>query len=382
MQDQVAGACAGLTVVELGTSMVTGPFCGQILGDLGADVIKIESASGDMMRMVPPIHNGTSGVFQQFNRNKRSIVLDLKDGGDREVALKIIQTADVLIENFRPGVTSRLGFDYQTVKELNDQIIYISINGFGADGPYAKLPAYDQVIQGMTGFMVQQGSIDDPQAIRSVIADKITGHSAATAALAALLHRQRGGTGQHVEVRMLDAYSSVMLPEFVGLHAFPGQSRAQGPSKAIYRSLRTQDGHVVGLIAQDYQFKAICRALDCNDLLENPRYATPAGRFSAMDEILDALERETSKMTTKQLLDLLWQDSNVAIGPVHSLESFLKDPQVEFNRTVFTDEHSELGPVRYIGPFAAFSETPISSFNCAPKLGEHSEEIRSEVGLN
>lgn len=373
------GTCTGLKVVELGTSMVSGPFCGQILGDLGADVIKIEGRAGDMMRMVPPFHQNMSGQFLQFNRNKRSIALDLKNPEDREAALGIIAASDVLIENFRPGVTERLGLDYHRVRQVNDRLIYVSVNGFGADGPYASLPAYDQVIQGMAGFMPLQGSIKDPQAIRSVVVDKVTALSAATATLAALVHRERGGVGQHVEVRMLDAFAALMLPEFMAAHTFADQPVGRYPSTAIYKTLRTSDGNVVGLIAQDSQFKAICRALDCTHLIDDPRYAAAASRFAVMDEILAILETKTIKMTTRALLDLLWKDSDVAIGPVNSLGSFLDDPQVKHNGTVFEQADPELGSVRNIGPFASFSATPIQSFRRAPKLDEHGDQIRAEL---
>lgn len=380
MSLEKTGPCAGLKILELGTSMVSGPLCGQILGDLGGDVIKVEGRHGDMMRTVPPIHDGMSGQFLQFNRNKRSIVLDFKDPADREVVMELIRQADVLVENFRPGVTKRLGLDYEAVRAENERLVYVSVNGFGATGPYAALPAYDQVIQGIAGFMNFQGTDEEPAAIKSVMVDKITALSAATAALGALVHRERGGSGQHVEVRMLDAFAAIMLPELLASRTFADQPAGRLPSKSIYRTMRTLDGHVVGLIVQDSQFQGICRALGCDELLQDERFATAPGRFVAMEEILTILETKTSTMTTRDLLDLLWKDSEIAIGPVNDLDAFLHDPQVKFNETVVESDDPELGRIRQLGPFASFESTPLEARGRAPRLGEHSGQIRADLG--
>jgi crotonobetainyl-CoA:carnitine CoA-transferase CaiB-like acyl-CoA transferase len=373
------GPCAGLKVIELGTSMVSGPFCGQLLGDLGADVVKIENAQGDPMRVLPPLHQRLSGQFLQFNRNKRSVVLDFKQAPDREAALRLISQTDVVIENFRPGVTKRLGLDYETVKASNERLIYVSINGFGSDGPYAKLPAYDQVIQGITGFMPFQGSEEQPSAIRSVVVDKITALSAATAILAAVVHRERGGRGQRVEVKMLDAFAAFILPEYLAAHTFPEQPPGNYPPAGIYKTLRTQDGHLVGLIAQDSQFAGICRALGREELLSDERFTTTVKRYAAMDQLLAELEQVTLLKSTRELLEILWAQAEVAIAPVNSLSGFLNDPQVLHNRTSFCSIDPELGSIRQLGPFATFGATPLNSFKRAPHLGEHTDQVLQEA---
>ena len=374
-----AGPCQGIRVIELGTSMVSGPFCGQILGDLGADVVKIENVHGDPMRAVPPLHDKMSGQFLQFNRNKRGAVLDLKSDKDRQIALRLIRRADVLIENFRPGVTQRLGLDYAVVGPMNERLVYVSITGFGSEGPYAKLPAYDQVIQGIAGFMPLQGSEASPSAIRSVVVDKVTALSAATAVLAALVHRGRSGRGQRVEVKMLDAFAAFILPEYLAAHTFADQPPGKYPSSGIYKTLRTRDGHLVGLISQDSQFKGICRALGRDDLLTDERFSTTVKRYAAMDELLAELERVTLTKPTGELLEMLWADAEVAIAPVNSLTAFLEDPQVLHNKTAFSESDPEIGPIRQLGPFATFSETPIASFRRAPRLGEHTAQVLREA---
>lgn len=382
MTDRPAtGPCAGIKVLELATSMVSGPFCGQMLGDQGAEVIKLEPLGGDMMRTVFPLKDGHSGQFLQFNRNKQSIAVDLKSPEGLEIARDLIRQADVLIENFRPGVSARMGLDYAAAATLNPRLIYVSINGFGPDGPYAGLPAYDQVIQGLSGFMAIQGDAGQPAAIRSVAVDKITSLSAHAATLAALLERDRTGAGQHVQVAMLDAFAAHILPEFMAAHAFEGQKPAPLPSAGIYRTLRTADGHLVGLIVQDSQFAAICRALGRPELIDDERYATPAKRFPVMAELLAVLEESTLTKTTAELLEILWQDADVAIAPVNSIEDFLDDPQVAHNGLVFTIEDPQLGPIRQLAPFARMAGQDVGGFTRAPALGEHSDAILSRLGL-
>jgi crotonobetainyl-CoA:carnitine CoA-transferase CaiB-like acyl-CoA transferase len=359
-------------------------MCGQALGDLGAEVIKLEGLGGDIMRSVPPIKGDFSAQFLQFNRNKRSIALDLKSEQGREVAIELIRRADVLIENFRPGVTARLRLDYDHLKDVNPGLIYCSINGFGPDGPYARLPAYDQVIQGLVGFMPVQGAKETPEAIRSVVVDKATALSGSAAILAALLQRERRGDrrGQLLEVKMLDAFAAFIMPEFLAAYTFAGDPPSALPPAGIYRLLRTADGHLVGLIVQDAQFAGICRALGRMDLITDERFSSAAKRFAAMDVLLEILEAQTRDRRTADLLDVLWAESDVAIAPVNSIEDFLDNPQVRHNRTVFTLDDADAGPIRQLAPFTKFAESDTAQFTRAPKLGEHTDEILSEIGFD
>ena len=369
-----------LRVIELGTSMVTGPFCGQMLADLGANVIKIEGKSGDMIRTTHPIKGDMSANFMQFNRNKRSVVIDLKADEGKEIAMSLIKGADVLIENFRPGVADRLGFGYEEVKKTNPRLVYTSINGFGSDGPYSHLPAYDQVVQGIAGYMPVQGSHENPEPVKTAIVDKVTSLSAFAAILAALYDRTASGTGQRIEVPMLDAFAAIMLPEIMGTVTFVDGPTAPLITGSIYRTLKTADGHLVGLIAQDSQFKAICRALGCDELVEEERFATAAQRFQLMDEIYDELEKRSSKKKTAELLEKLWADGEVAIAPVNSFEQFLNDPQVQHNGTVQKVRDQKYGEFLQLGRFAKFEKWPTPGYSAAPGLGQHTTEVMQEAG--
>lgn len=382
-QETPAWPCSGIRVVEFGTSNVSGPFAAQILGDLGADVIKLEGLTGDVMRAIPPFKDGRSGQFLQFNRNKRSIAVDFKSEKGKRIALALIDKADVLIENFRPGVIDRLGFGYGQMKARNPGLIFASVNGFGASGPYAQLPAYDMVIQGLVGFMpIQSDAGGAPAAIRSVIVDKITSVFTSTAITSALLHRERGGNGQKIDVKMMDAFAAFILPELLAAHSFVGEPSAPLPNPDLYRPLKTADGHVIGLISTAGQFAAICKALGRPDLIEQERFSTPARRFAEMGTLLDELETRTETMTTAEVIDLLWATKEVPIAPVNSIERFLDDPQAAHNGTLFEMDDGKGGAIRQLGRFADFGIPATDEFTRAPDLGEHADAILCELGFD
>jgi crotonobetainyl-CoA:carnitine CoA-transferase CaiB-like acyl-CoA transferase len=374
-------ACSGMTVIELGTSMVSGPFCGQMLADVGADVIKIEGPHGDMMRTVGPFRGEMSACFLQFNRGKRSLVVDLKSPAATQIILSLVRKADVLIENFRPGVADRLGYGWERLREVNPRLIYTSINGFGSQGPYAQLPAYDMVIQGLVGFMPIQGGDGPPACIRTVIVDKVTANAAFSSILAALLHRERGGPVERIEVRMLDVWAAIALPEILAANSLVGDPPGKLPPPGVYRPLQSADGYLVGLIAQDSQFKAICTALGCLELLGKEEFSTAAKRFQAMDAIIDALERKTRTKSTAELLEFLWRSGDVAIAPVNNVAQFLDDPQVKLNRAVYVFDDPELGPVRQLRPIVTGDDWDPAAARLAPHLGEHTQTILEELGF-
>ena len=235
-------------------------MCTQQLGDLGADVVKLEAPGGDQTRYsgAPFKEPLFSAMHTQMNRNKRSVVVDLKSDGGRELILEQIGAFDVLVENFRPDVLPRLGLDYHTLAARHPGLVYCSINGFGADGPYAALPAYDQLMQGLVGCMPAQGGDGPPKPINGPIADKTSAVTAVSAILAALFARERDaeGRGQHVEVAMIDAYAAFALPDPMTPRAFPPEFEDTGISAAFFSAWETADGHVVGLVIQDHQFAA------------------------------------------------------------------------------------------------------------------------------
>jgi crotonobetainyl-CoA:carnitine CoA-transferase CaiB-like acyl-CoA transferase len=249
---EAGGPLAGIRVIDLST-VVSGPVCAQVLGDLGADVVKVETRIGDIGRYLGGLRKADmTGFFAQFNRNKRSAVLDLKTEQGAAALRALAKTADVLVENFRPGVMDRLGLGEATLRAENPRLIYVAISGFGPEGPYAKRPAYDMVIQALSGFSKLLGSDEQPKLISNLVADKTSGITAAWATLAALFAREReGGAGQRVDVPMLDAFASFVLPDPFGPRVFgePPESAAAGDG--LYRAWPTKDGHVAGHLPGD-----------------------------------------------------------------------------------------------------------------------------------
>ncbi len=376
------GPLADISVLDFST-VVSGPLCAQQLGDLGADVVKVEAPRGDSARMMgPPFRGGHSPVFAQFNRNKRAITLDLAQAAGVEVARRLAARADVVVENFRPGVADRLGIGYAALSRDHPRLVYVAISGFGPDGPYAQQPAYDTVIQGLSGFMEIQGSEGEPALVRGIAADKATGLSAASAALAALFARERSGRGQRVDVPMLDAYAAFALPDVLGPEAFfPVEEQPAGmaTAKNIHRVWRTADGHVVMMIVEDRQFEAICRTLEREDLLDDPRCASLPTRLAHAVELFALLEQELVEWPTADLVARA-RRFGAPLAPANRIRDFLADPQVRANRTVFEVDDPHAGTLRQLRHPARFAETPTSLRRLPPQRGEHGDELLGELG--
>lgn len=377
-----AGPCAGLRVLDFST-VISGPICTQALGDLGADVIKVEPPSGDPARYsgAPFREPGFSAFLAQFNRNKRSIGLDLKHEEARAVARKLAEDADVLVENFRPGVADRLGIGWSELSGLNPHLVYCSISGFGGDGPDAERPAYDHVIQAMTGLMPVQGEAAAPRLVQGGVADKATGMTALSAILGALLARERGdGAGQRVEVPMLDAYAAFALPEAMMARTFPPlESDAPGLND-VFRTFATSDGHVVGLTIQDAQFRGLCQVLGRDDLAQDPRFAEIGPRFVHYRELCDLIAPEIARLPTAEFAERA-RRFGVPFQTVNDVDAFLAEPQVAHNGTVTGVDDPRFGTTRYLRHPARYEATPATLRRHAPRLGEHTEEILGEAGF-
>ena len=376
------GPLAGLRVLDVST-VVSGPLCTQVLGDLGADVWKVEGPRGDSTRMMgPPFRGGYTPIFAQFNRNKRSLVVDLKRPEALAVLRRLAGRADVLVENFRPGVMDRLGLGYETLAAANPGLVYVSINGFGSDGPYRDLPAYDGVIQGLVGFACVQGGAGTPALVRCIAADKTTGTTAVYATLAALFARERaGGRGQHVEVPMLNAYAAFMLPDVLGPATF--DSPDAGPvfdMGRVHRAWPTADGHVVMMIVEDHHFHGMCRAVEREDLIGDARFATLMDRAGNLDALLTLAEEEIRKWPTAELVERA-RRFGAPIAPVNDVDAFLADPQVIASGAVVAIEDPEAGPMRFLGNPVRFPDTPTSFRRRPPRLGEHTDEVLAEAGF-
>ncbi len=379
---ELIGPCAGFRVLEFGT-MVSGPLAAQNLGDLGADVIKVETLLGDTARWTgPPERDGINGFFSQFNRNKRAISVDLKSEAGQKIVQKLALTADVMIVNYRPGVMDRLGLGYERLSKDNPGLVYVSVSGFGPDGPYSEQPVYDLVTQGMSGAMPAQGEEGAPQMIRSVIADKTSAITAASAALAALLARERnGGEGQQVHVPMINAYAQLTLPDMMSQEAFRPKSDAEPIIPNIFHVWNCADGYLVGMPIEDKQYASLCKALGREDLAQDERFSTIGARLANTDEMIKLIDAELGQWKWREALDHLHKH-DVPFAPVYDLEDFMNDPQVKHNRTVFDAEDPRGGTMRYVRHPGVYEKTPATLRRHPPRYGEHSEEILQEAGYS
>jgi crotonobetainyl-CoA:carnitine CoA-transferase CaiB-like acyl-CoA transferase len=377
------GPCAGLRVLDF-TTVISGPMCTQALGDLGADVIKVESPFGDPARYsgAPFREPGFSGFLAQFNRNKRSIVVDLKSEAGRDLILELLPQMDVVVENFRPAVMERLGLGYETLARTNPRLVYVAINGFGRDGPYSALPAYDQVLQGMVGLMPAQGGDGPPALVQGAVADKSTALTALGGVLAALLARERDPEkrGQRIEIAMIDAFSAFSLPEPMMERSFPPLRNDVSVAKDFFRCWETADGFVVGLIIQDDQFAGLCRVVDRPDLATDPRFEKMLDRFQNWLELVPLLSEEVRKIETEVFLESARREG-APFAPVNTLDDFLADPHVVDRGCVVRQEDPRFGTVQYVAPPVRFDRTPATIERHAPRLGEHTQEVLSELGV-
>ena len=380
------GPLKGIRVLDV-TSMITGPLCSQFLGDLGAEVIKIEPTHGEVSRwMMPPEKGGLTGFYCQMNRNKRSLALNLQSEEGVGILKRLAAEADILVENFRAGVADRLGFGYEDLKPLNDRLIYVAITGFGPTGPYSERPAYDPIAQGLVGMMHIQGKPfgGKPQLVQSAIVDKTTASTAAGIATAALYARDGlngTGKGQRVDVPMIDAYAANSLPDMLPVDSFQPSDMPDAEPLAVLRTFATQDGFVVGMALQDNHFKGLCEALECEHLMEREGMRNVGERITDFEPWLDAIEVEIAKWPTDELLKRF--DANgVPFGKVKTIREFAEDPQAKHNRTLFDAEHPDLGTLRYVRYPGHLSETPASLTRHPPLLGQHSNEILAELGIS
>ena len=374
------GPLSGIRVLDL-SAVVSGPLCGQILGDLGADVVKIESPVGDATRRLGlPDEHGYTGWYLNFNRNKRGLGIDLKVEGASDVLRRLARDADVLIENFRPGVADRLGIGYEVLAADNPGLVYVSITGFGPDGPYRDLPAYDSVIQGFAGFMPTQGGEEGPALVRSIAADKASAMTATYGVLAALFARERnGGRGQRVDIPMLDSWVAYILPDVFLDRAYKDRPEP-GPAPNIHRTWETKDGHVVMMLIEDHQFQAMCRVLDREDLIDDPRCDSILARIMNAETLFGEMEDELRKWTTAELVERARQ-FEAPLAPANGIREMMSDPQALHSGIVVDVDHPEAGTLRYLKSPVRYSETGTSFRNHPPRLGQHTDDVLSEAGF-
>ena len=378
------GPLVGIRVLDLST-IVSGPLCGQHLGDLGADVVKIEAPPvGDTGRFLGGSQRaGMTAFFAQFNRNKRSVRLDLKSEAGAAAFRRLAADADVVLENFRPQVMERLGLGYESLAAGNPRLVYVSISGFGPDGPYAALPAYDMVIQALSGFAKQLGSDEQPKLVSNVIADKTSGVTAVWATLAALFARERTGKGQRVDVPMLDAFAGLVLADTYGATAFDpdGGGATAALGDGLFRAWPTADGHVAVIVIEDHQFQALCRALGTPEVAADERFASLLSRVQNSAELFAIMGDELRKSTTADIVRRARKEG-APVAPVNDVAAFLDDEQVKASQIVFDLPHPEAGPIPVFRSAPRFSDTPSTVHHLPPKMGEHTAEVLREAGFS
>ena len=377
------GPLSGVRIIDL-SNVVSGPMAVQILADQGADVIKIEHADGDSARNMGAKRHGMAAMFAVLNRNKRSLVIDMHQEDGKKILFALAKTADVLVQNFRPGAMARMGIDYPVLKALNPSLIYTSISGFGGSGPYANRRVYDPVIQAITGFVATQVGKHSPkpQLIKNIVCDKATALTAAQAITAALFARTRSGKGQALEVTMMDASLAFLWPDGMWNHTLLGDDIQAMPSLAdIYRIVETRDGAIVYLTVSDTEWQGLCRALGRAELGTDPRYADITNRIRHLDELIALLTAEFAQWATDELCQKL-DDEDVPFAKINSLDAVHCDPQIVARESIAELQHPHAGKMRAPHPAARFADTPASLRFHAPTLGEHSDEILTELGYS
>ena len=378
------GPLHGYRIVDL-TSNVAGPLATMILADHGADVIKVEAPDGgDATRGGADRRNGFSASFLNNNRNKRSIVLDLKTAGGREALFRLTAGADVFVQNFRPGVADRLGVGEEPVRAVSPKIVYVSISGFGEKGPYATKPAYDPVIQGFSGLATVQAGSDEerPRLLRTILPDKLTAITASQAITAALLARERTGEGQHVRLSMLEAVLAFLWASDMTGQTFVGDEPArQEPASTIDLIYQTADGYITAAALTDRQWAGLARALDRPEWLEDERFKTPALRQKNIDARLQLTQDTLISRPSAETLESL-TNAGVPCAPVLTRSQVIRHPQVQQLEIVVETEHPAAGRLRQSRPAARFSRTQAGIRHGAPGLGEHTEEVLAELGYS
>ena len=378
------GPLHGYRVVDL-TSMVSGPQATMLLADQGADVIKVENPQGgDHTRAAANRRGGFSASFLNNNRNKRSIVLDLKTEVGADVLKRLISTADVFVQNFRTGVIDRMGFGEDAVRAIAPDIIYVSISGFGDQGPLATKPVYDPLIQSVSGLASIQGGSDQerPRLVRTIVPDKLSGVVAAQAITAALLARERTGKGQHVRLSMLDAIVAFLWGSDMGSQTFVGDELPQQEAASFIDLIyQTADDYISAAVQTDREWTALTRALDHPEWLDDPRFKTPALRQKHINERLAMTQEVLLTRPAAEWLERLAAEG-VPSAPVLTRTRMIQHPQVVTNGIVVETDHPGAGRLRQARPAARFSGTPTAIRRGGPALGEHTDEILAELGYS
>lgn len=381
----MAGPLTGMRVMDF-TRALAGPHCTLLLGDMGAEVIKVERVEGgdEVRRMGPPFVNGESAAFMASNRNKKSLTVNLKDPRGREICLRLAQRVDVLVENFRPGVMRGLGLDYHTLAQVNPRLIYCSISGFGQTGPMSDQGGYDTVAQGMGGIMAVTGVPGGSPVKAGVpVVDLGTGMFGALGILAAYVAREKTGKGQHIDTSLLDCAVALGLidgSDYLAGGALPVPLASAHRRIAPHGAFRTKDGHIT--IAADSAprtWKTLCHVLGKGEMEHDPRLADNTLRRQNLAYLIAQIEEATATRESAFWLDKL-RAAGIPCGPVYNYDKVFQDPQVLARALVVENEHPRAGRVRMVGKPVKFSDTPATDLTPSPLLGAHTAEILLSLG--
>jgi crotonobetainyl-CoA:carnitine CoA-transferase CaiB-like acyl-CoA transferase len=369
------------------TRILSGPICTMLMGDMGAEVVKIEPPPhGDDTRLWgPPFVNGVATYYLSVNRNKKSLGLNLKSPQGREVLWKLIDRADVLVENFRPGVLKSLGFGYDEVARRNERIIYCSVSGFGQTGPYSQRAGYDVVAQGESGLMDLTGYPNEPPAkLGSSLADIVAGLYAFHGILLALLVRHRTGRGQAIDIGLVDSLVSTLTYQamiYFATGRSPVRMGTRHPSIVPYECFEAKDGYVNIGVANDKHFGLLCQTLGFPNLASDDRFAKGPGRVTNYDELRPIIAAAVARLTRAEVMKVLG-DSGIAVGTVNTVAEALEDPHLHAREMVAELTHPEYGPLKYLGIPIKLSDTPGRLGSAPPLFGEHNRQVLRELGFS
>ncbi len=385
----MTGPLQGIRVADLG-HVLAAPFCTMILADLGAEIIKVEPPIGDDSRQFGPFikenegDKSQSGYFISINRNKKSTCVNLKESQGKEILRKLIKQSDVVIENFRPTTMKKLGFSYDELKKINPGIIYCSICGFGHDAlpEYAEKPAYDMVAQAYSGLMSVTGPLGGPPCrVGTSVGDIIAGHQAAIGILSALWHRQKTGKGQYVDISMVDGLVYIMenaITRYTINGDIPSPLGSAHPTITPFQAFETKDSWIITPIGNDKLWKGFCKALDREDLIDDTRFKTNPLRTKNKDELINIISDIIKSKTTKEWIDI-FSEYKLPYSPLNTMDKVVNDEQIKYRKMIVDINQPKVGNIKISGSPFHMSETPSSVNNPAPLLGQHTDEVLSNL---
>ncbi len=376
------GPLEGIKIIDIST-IVSGPLAASMLGDQGAEVIKIEPPyKGENARVMGPIKEGSGALFATVNRSKRSLAMDLKKAESKKIIYKLIESADIIIDNFRPGALDRLGLDFNSIKNFNPRIIQMSITGYGETGPYSKRRVYDPLIQATAGVCDAQSIDGQPKYMKTLMCDKITSLTAAQAMTAALFKREKTNKGQRVTLSMLDTALYFMWSDSMYNYSWHGDDWAPIPNIAdFYEPVKTKDGHIALVAINDSEFSGVLKAIGREDLLEDERFSTTENRLMNVVEMQEILLNAYSEFTSDELVERM-EENDVPAAKINRREDIFSDPQVINNSSIINTKNNGEKIIKGPKPPANFLDDEYDEPKFMPALGQHSSEILKEYGFS